>query len=120
MDNGIEIKEFNGEGYKGQIVYGAWRVALANYKPEWEYGRIDYIERHMQTDEVFVLLAGKVSLFIGEEMKEYVLEPGKLYNVKAGVFHQLCMDREGKVLIVENDNTTAENSEKVYLNNDEK
>jgi len=49
-----------------------------------------------------------------------VLEPGKLYNVKAGVFHQLCMDREGKVLIVENDNTTAENSEKVYLNNDEK
>lgn len=114
MSNIIEIKEYCGEGYKPQIVYGAWRVALANYTKTWEYGHIPYIERHMETDEVFVLLSGTASLYIGEEKKEYKMECGKLYNVKRGTWHQMAMLPDSKVLIVENDDTSKENSEFIY------
>lgn len=107
----LEIKEYSGEGYMPMVDFGEWRVALANFKPEWEEGKLTFIERHMETDEVFVLLSGTAKLYIGEEMKEYSLENGKLYNVKQGVWHQLSMSTDAKMLIVENLNTTTENSE---------
>lgn len=111
MDNIIEIKEYTGEGFKPQVDFGTWRVAIANYKPGWAKGAQTYIERHMQTDEVFVLLEGEVSLLIGREMQEVKLEPGKICNVKAGTWHQLQMSENGKVLIVENLDTSRANSE---------
>ncbi|MBR6790638.1 MAG: cupin domain-containing protein [Oscillospiraceae bacterium] len=111
MDNIIEIKDYTGEGYKPQVDFGAWRVAIANFKPDWAPGAQTYIERHMETDEVFVLLAGEVSLLIGKEMQEYKMEPGKIFNVKAGTWHQLQMSEDGKVLIVENRDTGRANSE---------
>lgn len=39
------------------------------------------------------------------------METGKIYNVKKGVWHQIFVSRDAKVLIVENHNTAAENSE---------
>ena len=111
MDNIIEIKEYTGEGYKPQVDFGAWRVAIANFKSDWAKGKQTYIERHMMTDEVFVLLEGEVSLLIGTEMQEYKMEPGKIYNVKAATWHQLQMSEDGKVLIVENLDTGRANSE---------
>lgn len=115
MDNIVEIKDYTGEGYKPQVDFGAWRVAIANFKPDWAKGKQTYIERHMQTDEVFVLLSGEVSLLIGKEMTEYPLEPGKIYNVKAASWHQLQMSEDAKVLIVENRDTGRSNSEYFYL-----
>jgi len=115
MDNIIEIREYTGEGFKPQVDFGAWRVAIANFKPDWAKGKQPYIERHMQTDEVFVLLSGEVTLLIGREMTEYPMEPGKIYNVKAGTWHQMQMSEDAKVLIVENLDTSRENSEYITL-----
>ncbi len=112
---GLEIFDYNGEGYKRQMSYGEWTVALANYTDKWGRGNTTYIERHMLTDEVFVLLCGEASLLIGEEMTEVQMELGKIYNVKAGEWHQLICSPDVKILIVENDNTSAENSEKKFL-----
>ena len=112
---GLEIYDYKGDGYERQITYGAWTVALANFTEKWRRGNTSYIERHLETDEVFVLLAGEASLLIGEEMTEIKMEEGKLYNVKAGEWHQLVVSEDVKILIVENENTTAENSEKKYL-----
>ncbi len=69
------------------------------------------MERHLETDEVFVLLFGTASLVVGDDKKIYDLEPGKIYNVKRGVWHQVFIDKGSKVLIVENSDTTRENSE---------
>ena len=111
----IEIYDYKDEGYKRQMSYGSWTVALANYTDKWRRGNTTYIERHLETDEVFVLLMGEGSLLIGEEMREVKMELGKLYNVTAGEWHQLVVSEDAKILIVENDNTSAENSEKKFL-----
>lgn len=111
----IEITQHDGTGYTPLVDYQSWRVAICNYSPTAKRGEIPYIERHMETDEVFVHLAGEVSLLIGKEMTEYKLEPGKVYNVKRGEWHCLCMSEDGKVLIVENVDTSKENSEYIQL-----
>ena len=65
----------------------------------------------MLTDEVFVLIKGKGSLFIGEKRTRVEMEIGKVYNVKKAVWHEMVLDEEALVLIVENDDTGKENTE---------
>ena len=113
--NGLEIFEHNEESYLRMAEYDAWVVALCNPAERFtEEGRT-YIERHMETDEVFVLLWGSAYLTIGKEMTRVDLEPGKIYNVKKGVWHNIKVSKDAKVFIVENDNTTYDNSEYIQL-----
>lgn len=112
----LEIHEHNGESYRPLVDYGAWRVALLNYSPELEPEQLTRMQRHNETDEVFVLLQGRCILFTGEG-KESVsrlyacdLQPNLIYNVKRGVWHTHTLSRDAKVLVVENRDTTYDNS----------
>jgi mannose-6-phosphate isomerase-like protein (cupin superfamily) len=112
---GLEIFEYVGEGYNPTMHYDTWRVAIANFGAHFDRDRYDYLEAHRLTDEVFVLLSGKASLVIGKEQTETPLEIGKIYNVKKGVFHAMLMERDAKVLIVENHNTARDNTDYYYF-----
>ncbi len=113
--NGLEIFEYGGEGYNPTMNFESWRVAIANFGEHFDEERYNYLERHLLTDEVFVLLSGRASLVIGEGFLKTQLEIGKIYNVKKGVYHALLMDRDAKVLIVENHNTGRDNTEYYYF-----
>lgn len=43
------------------------------------------------------------------------MEPYKVYNVKKGLWHHIVVSEDASVLIVENCDTTDENSEKRKL-----
>lgn len=112
----MEIKEYTGEGYLPLVDFSSWRVAILNYSPDLLPERLARMQRHNETDEVFVLLQGRCLLFVGEG-KERVrtlqvadLEPGKVYNVKQGVWHTHTLSVDAKVLVVENRDTTYDNS----------
>jgi ureidoglycolate hydrolase len=113
----LEIREFTAPGYLPVIDFGAWRVAILNYLDEIHPERIDFMERHNETDEVFVLIKGKGLLFVGagelhiQKIQLQIMEPGKIYNVKQKVWHTVVLSRDGSVLIVENRNTSRENSD---------
>ena len=74
----------------------------------------------MQTDEVFVLMEGQVTLMMGEGDQTVTavygipMEPLKLYNVKQGAWHGVLMSKDATILLVENQNTGNANSE--YFN----
>ena len=112
----IEIKEYKEEGYKPVIDYGDWRVAVLNYCAELLPENIKKMQRHNQTDEVFVLLSGNCQLFLAEGDKKieniYVqkMEPFKMYNVKRSVWHSHTLSEDAMVLIIENKDTSLENS----------
>ncbi len=110
---GLEISEYIGEGYDRTLTYGAWRGAFLNFAPQFD--NITYIERHLLTDEVFVLLAGEAELLIGEEREAVTMEPCRLYNVRAGTWHNIRVSRDARVLIVENSDTGKQNSEYIYF-----
>ena len=115
MMKDIEIFEYDGEGYNRTMNYESWRVAIANFGEYFDRARYNYLERHMLTDEVFVLLSGKAVLIIGMDFIETPLVSGKIYNVKKGAWHALLMEKDAKVLIIENHNTSRENSEYYYF-----
>lgn len=112
-NNSIAVYDYAGAGYEATMNYGEWRVALMNYADE--LAKLNKYERHLETDEVFVLLEGRATLVVGEAREEHKMERFRIYNVKRGVWHGIVYSPDARVLIVENHNTTEENSEKYYL-----
>ncbi len=123
IDKFIEIKEFTDEGYSPIVDFESWRVAILNYIDELLPENIDNMQKHDETDEVFVLLSGRCILFIGEgtekieEISAVDMEPMKIYNIKKGVYHTHTLSEDAKLLIVENQNTDDSNSPKINLSN---
>src|SRR5664279_732271 len=93
----LEIREFTSPGYQPVIDFSMWRVAILNYIDEIRPERIEKMERHNETDEVFVLIKGQGILFLGEgdesvvKIHPQVLEPSKIYNVKRSVWHSTVL-----------------------------
>ncbi|MBK6647496.1 MAG: hypothetical protein IPG44_17420 [Anaerolineales bacterium] len=117
----IEIRDHTGPDYKPLVDYQSWRVALMNYTDDLTPDKINRMQKHTETDEVFVLMAGRCILFIGEgeetvtKVHAVVMEPYKLYNVRRGVWHSHTFSRDARVLIVENRDTVDANSPFVGL-----
>ena len=57
-----ELEIFNHEepGYKPLIDYSTWRVALLNSPSMYLPENVTYYDRHLETDEVFILLSGSL------------------------------------------------------------
>jgi hypothetical protein len=112
----LEIREYTGEGYMPVIDYGAWRAAILNYAEELLPQNITHMQRHDETDEVFVLLRGRCILFVGEGDERVTsifaqdMEPLRMYNVKRSAWHTHTLSEDAMVLIVENRDTTEQNS----------
>lgn len=118
----LEIRSYDGLGYTPLVDFASWRVAVLRYADECLPQNINDMQRHDETDEVFVLLAGRCVLYLaeGEDTITNVyaqdMEPLKLYNVKRGVWHAHTQSEDATVLIVENRDTTLENSTSQTLN----
>ena len=117
----LEIKDYDGEGYQPLVDFGTWRVAFLRFIDELIPENIYRLERHVETDEVFVLLDGQAVLLLGEGDQEIeklihqVMRPGILYNVKQNAWHNCVLSRDATILLVENRNTSSENTEYIEL-----
>jgi hypothetical protein len=122
----LEIRSHEGAGYQPLIDYEQWRVAILRYCDELTPERIFTMQQHNETDEVFVLLEGRCILFLGEgddaitSINAVDMVPCKLYNVKRGVWHSHTLNNDASVLIVENRDTTIQNSPKMILDDDQR
>lgn len=117
MNNKIDVLQFDEVGYAPVVTFDAWRVAMLNYIDELLPQHITSFQKHDLTDEAFILLNGKCILFIADTKDDVIthieaieMTPNKIYNIKKGVYHTHTLSENGKVLIVENDNTCDENS----------
>ena len=125
-ENWMQIRGFDGEGFQSLIEFGDWRVAILNYLEDIHPEHNDTMERHIESDEVFVLLKGKGVLLIGgneaiiESIFQQALEQGKIYNVMRNTWHTILLSRDASVLLVENRDTREQNSEYVSLSKDQK
>ena len=95
-----------------------------NYTADLLPEKINRMQKHLETDEVFVLLAGYCILFLGAgddrvtQVHAVDMEPFKLYNVKRNCWHSHTFSQDAKVLIVENRDTVDANSPFVSLSAD--
>lgn len=122
----IEIKEYTAPGYSPVIDYESWRVAVLNSIDELDVENLTDMQKHNLSDEVFVLLKGSCTLFTGGNgdtignISATAMEPLKMYNVKAGVWHTHTLTEDSSVLIVENRNTCDDNSPRMNMTEDQK
>jgi hypothetical protein len=122
----LEIRSFDGVGYQPLIDYDKWRVAILRYCDDLLPERIFAMQRHNETDEVFVLLEGRCILFLGEgndtitSITAVDMVPRKLYNIKRGVWHSHTLNNDASVLIVENHDTAIQNSPKKLLDDNQR
>lgn len=123
-ENLLEVRDYTGIGYQPLVDYGEWRVAILRYLDDIEPARNKTMERHLQTDEVFVLTMGKGILLLGGNEAQVrgvypqEMEIGKVYNVKRGAWHTILLSRDASVLIVENCDTGKHNSEYADLSSE--
>lgn len=122
----IEIVKIQEEGYTPLVDFQTWRVAVLRHCEDVNVERLDSMQRHMETDEVFVLLEWNCVLISGgdgERPGEVMcvrMIKNQLYNVKKGVWHTHALDEEGCVLIIENQDTSDKNSPTELLSSGQK
>ncbi len=115
-EKAIEIVDFPATDYAPLIDYQGWRVAVLAFCENTTLEKIKTMQKHEETDEVFILVRGNCTLLLaGEEetpgaIELCKMEPQKAYNIKKGFWHNHILDEEGIVVIVENQDTNDDNS----------
>jgi len=104
----MDIYEHKGEGWQPLFDFEGWRIGMIHYDERFSKRVED--ERHLFTDESFVLLKGNAVIY--EEDEVYTMVPNKVYNVRKGLWHHLVLSEDAEVLVVENSSTARENSER--------
>ena len=123
--NNIEIYRHSGPGYEPVLIKQDWQAAYLSEVPGHRLDDLTNMERHNETDEAFIALGGKCILITAEYSDRPVfsarkLEKGIIYNIPAGVWHNIAMDNEARMLIVEKAWTHMHDVEYRNLTEDER
>ena len=111
LPDGVEKRCATIEGYEVLVNYQGWKVAVITYAERFGKENLYRLERHTETDEVFVLLKGQATLYVGIEGTAAEMEPHAIYNIKCGTWHAISVSTDALVLICENQDTGSENTE---------
>ncbi len=108
----MQTYSYTGDDFRVLLESGDWKIGLLRYADR--FARPDRFERHLQTDEAFALLRGSATLYVrrDEKIESAPLLAGQVILVPAGEWHQIVVSRDADVLVVENRDTSAANTEK--------
>lgn len=111
----MEICESTGEDFKAVFTNENFKIGLLRYSER--FSSLSCFERHFLTDEAFALLSGNAIFYIkdGEEIKEYKMEKNKVYVALKNEWHHIVVSPDATVIVLENADTTKENTEKILL-----
>lgn len=124
MKECMTILDSDKKGYAPIWDYETWRIAMILDTEDMHKENIKIMSKHMETDEVFVLLEGNANIYIGDGIDEfgkitkYEMVPGKAFNVRAGTWHATETLAGAKIYIVENRNTGDANTIKLPVTPD--
>ena len=98
-------------GFLPVVDCNGWRVAFLRRCETCADAATARLERHMETDEVFLLLEGAATLYTGPARTPTPLRRGPAYRVPAQEWHALALSEDALLAVVESANTTRSNSE---------
>ena len=108
MNTLLSQTSYDGAGIGGIVEGREYTILLLNYLPRLSPDKITDMQRHLETDESFILLQGKAVLFaaagdeVPGELEHYVMKPGVIYTVPKNIWHTQAMTEDAKILLVEN------------------
>ena len=105
-------------GFHTAFTYDKWSLAIIRHSAQFDWNAPAVYGRHLETDEAFVLLSGNAVMTEAgngnqpTEPKGTALQMQQICVIPRGVWHQLRLSEDACVLVAENSNTSAANSEK--------
>jgi ureidoglycolate hydrolase len=113
----VEIGSFFGEGYRPVLDFHGWRVAMLRFVDGLQPQAFRRVERHRETNEVFILTAGRADLVVCEgdaqpgEAFVTAMELNVAYNIGQAVWHNVVMSADAHIVLFERTDTTVDNSD---------
>ena len=108
---------FEGEGLTRVFENEKWMVGIKNWKPMNDISNINNLERHNETDELFILLQGRCTLLFANETADGLdiqaveMEPLKVYNIPRTLWHNTVTRHDTKLALIEDSSTGSANSD---------
>ena len=107
----IEKHTFTGEDFKVAMQFENWKIGLLRYSERFSV--FDRLERHLLTDEAFILLDGEAVLYTDTEQER--MQKCVVYNIPKAVWHHIAVSKDATVMVVENSSTCDANSEIKFI-----
>lgn len=120
----VQVGEYFGVGFQPVLDFEGWRVAMKRAADSTSPAKFHAVDRHNETNEVFVLTSGKAEMLLMEGSNtpaNFHLFPMALnvaYSVQAAAWHHVFMSDDAHIIVFERSNTTRENSDHFELDAD--
>jgi ureidoglycolate hydrolase len=117
----VEVGRSFEQIYRPVHDFHGWRVAMLRHFDVLAPETFTRVERHRETNEVFILTDGKADLIIMDGDKHptdyyvFPMERHVAYNVQQAVWHHVVMSRDAHIVLFERTNTSMENSDYAEL-----
>ena len=112
----MNTHSFNGADFKAVFQTEEWKIGILRYSER--FSRLGCFERHLKTPEVFVLLEGEATLYEKNDENEITsvfMQKNTVYEIEIAKWHHIVVSEDAYVLVVENADTSKENTQKVML-----
>lgn len=116
-----EIGESFEQKYQPVLDFHGWRVAMLRHFDAVAPETFHRVERHRETNEVFILTAGEADLILfdgGDSPTTHTVIPMRhnvAYNIQQAVWHHVLMSHDAHIILVERTNTGLANSDYAEL-----
>lgn len=120
MESGASFEQT----YKPVLDFHGWKVAMLRHFDVVAPETFHRVERHWNTNEVFILTAGQADLIIleGETApgRAYVFPMGLnvAYNIQQLVWHHVVMSLDAHIILFERSETSVETTDYAELSPD--
>jgi hypothetical protein len=117
----VEIGKSFQQAYKPVLDFHGWRVAMLRYCDHVDASQLYRVERHRETNEVFILTTGEADLILCQSGDKpgnaYVLpmEHHVAYNIPDHGWHHVIMSKDAHIILFERTNTSLGNSDYAEL-----
>ena len=121
----LEVGQYFELGYKPVLDFHGWRVAMLRYGDFVDAKHLHQVERHRNTNEVFILTAGETDLILCDAgdtpQNAYVLpmRHNVAYNIPAYGWHHVSMSQDAHIILFERTETSRETSDYAELSQEQ-
>lgn len=112
-----DVFENNEGGIKCVYKNDKWLVSIKNWKPDNDVSGIAHLEIHHESDEQFIVSAGRAILITADygdggitDLTLTEMEQGKVYNVPKEMWFYTITQKNTKMMYVQDAGTSMDNS----------
>jgi hypothetical protein len=118
----LEIGKSFEQTYTPVLDFHGWRVAMLRYCDPVDAHHLHRVERHRNTNEVFILTTGEADLILcsggdtPQDVYVFPMEHHVAYNIADYGWHHVIMSKDAHIVLFERTETSLETSDYATLN----